>query len=50
MFSFAIRYENAMISSVLFFFVVVMNLRQELEARGLLYQMTDEKFFDLYEK
>lgn len=50
MFSFAIRYENAMISSILFFFVVVMNLRQELEARGLLYQMTDEKFFDLYEK
>ncbi len=27
-----------------------MNLREELEARGLLYQMTNEKFFDLYEK
>ena len=27
-----------------------MNLRQELEARGLLYQMTNENFFDLYEK
>ena len=27
-----------------------MKLREELEARGLLYQYTDEKFFDLYEK
>lgn len=27
-----------------------MRLREELEARGLLYQYTDEKFFDLYEK
>ena len=27
-----------------------MKLREELEARGLLYQMTDEKFFDIYEK
>ena len=27
-----------------------MKLRGELEARGLLYQYTDEKFFDLYEK
>ena len=27
-----------------------MKLREELEARGLLYQCTDEKFFDLYEK
>ncbi len=27
-----------------------MNLKQELEARGLLYQTTNEAFFDLYEK
>ena len=27
-----------------------MKLREELEARGLLYQMTNEKFFDIYEK
>lgn len=27
-----------------------MKLREELEARGLLYQYTDENFFDLYEK
>lgn len=27
-----------------------MQLREELEARGLLYQFTDEKLFDLYEK
>ena len=27
-----------------------MKLREELEARGLLYQMTDEKFFDIYEQ
>ena len=27
-----------------------MKLREELEVRGLLYQYTDEKFFDLYEK
>ena len=27
-----------------------MKLREELEARGLLYQMTDEKLFDIYEK
>ena len=27
-----------------------MKLREELEARGLLYQMTNENFFDLYEK
>ncbi|MDO4714198.1 MAG: tyrosine--tRNA ligase [bacterium] len=27
-----------------------MQLKQELEARGLLYQMTSENFFDLYEK
>lgn len=27
-----------------------MNLKQELEARGLLYQTTNETFFDLYEK
>ena len=26
-----------------------MNLREELEARGLLYQMTNEKLFDIYE-
>ena len=27
-----------------------MNLREELESRGLIYQFTDEKLFDLYEK
>ena len=27
-----------------------MKLREELEARGLLYQMTDEKLFDIYEQ
>lgn len=27
-----------------------MNLREELENRGLIYQFTDEKLFDLYEK
>ena len=27
-----------------------MKLREELEARGLLYQMTNEKLFDIYEK
>ena len=37
-------------SDFLFIFYLTMNLRQELEARGLLYQMTNENFFDLYEK
>jgi hypothetical protein len=30
--------------------IKIMKLREELEARGLLYQMTDEKLFDIYEK
>jgi hypothetical protein len=29
--------------------IKLMKLREELEARGLLYQMTDEKLFDIYE-
>lgn len=49
-FSFAIQRRNAILPSALFLFEYAMNLREELAARGLLYQMTDENFFDLYEK
>jgi hypothetical protein len=30
--------------------IKLMKLREELEARGLLYQMTNEKLFDIYEQ
>jgi hypothetical protein len=50
-FSLDFKIQNRILAYAFIFLQINrMKLREELEARGLLYQMTNEKFFDIYEK
>jgi hypothetical protein len=49
-FSLDFKIQNRILAYAFIFLQINrMKLREELEARGLLYQMTNEKLFDIYE-